>query len=75
MEVNPEFRALPEDDVSNEPFCYMIEFYMDEYIVLAMGRRQARLCHIATVVMKGIHDAFPPYGKDDDDPIFIKKVL
>ena len=35
-EVNPEFGALPDEDVSNDPFRYMIEVYMDDYIALEM---------------------------------------
>ena len=33
-EVNPEFGALLEEDVSNDYFCYMIEVYTDDYIAL-----------------------------------------
>ena len=48
MEVNPEFGVILEEDVSNDPFCYMIEVYMYEYIDLAMGTSQSQLSHIAT---------------------------
>ena len=33
-ESNPEFGALPDEDISKDPFCYMIEVYMDDYILL-----------------------------------------
>ena len=39
--VNPKFWALPEEDVSNDPFCYMIAG--DDYIDLEMGRSQEKL--------------------------------
>ena len=48
MEVNPEFGVILEEDVSNDPFCYMIEVYMYEYIDLEMGTSQSQLSHIAT---------------------------
>ena len=48
---------------------------MDNYIALEMGRIRSQLCHVATGVMTGINDAFPPDVKDEDDPISLKKIL
>ena len=47
-EVSPESGALPEEDVSNDTFCYIIEVYMDDYTALAMERSRAKLRHVAT---------------------------
>ena len=53
----------------------MIEFYMDDYIDLEIGRSQAKLCHIETGVMTGIQDVFSLYGKYEEYPISPKKIL
>ena len=74
-EFNPEFGALPEEDVSKDPFCYMIEVYINDCIDLEMGISQAQLRNIATGVMTGIHDVFPLDAKDEGDPIYIRKIL
>ena len=38
MEVNTDFVELPIIDISNEPLIYMLEVYMDYYIVLYIPR-------------------------------------
>ena len=35
-EVNSDFAELPKKDTPNEPFNYMLEVYMDDYIVVAI---------------------------------------
>ena len=74
-EVNPDFGTLPEEDVYNDHFCYMIKFYMDDYIALVTGRSRAQLRHIETGLMMGIHGVFPPDAKDEDYPISLRKIL
>ena len=37
-EVNPDFAELPKKYISNEPFNYVLELYMDDYIVLAIPK-------------------------------------
>ena len=59
-EVNPEFLELPKIDISDDPFNYMLEVYMDNYIALAIPRNQDQLHHVANTIMTGIHDVFPP---------------
>ena len=39
-EVNSEFAELSKKDTSNDPFNYMMELYMDDYIVLAISKIQ-----------------------------------
>ena len=51
-EVNPEFVELPKSDIFDDPFNYMLEVNMDNYIELDIPRRQAQLHHFANAVMK-----------------------
>ena len=39
-EVNSEIPELKKKDTSKEPFNYMLEVYMDDYIVLAIPKIQ-----------------------------------
>ena len=75
MEIKSEFAELPKKDTSNEPFNYMLEVYMDDYIVLAIPKIQDQLHHISNAIMTGIHDVFPPDKDDKEYAIFLKKVL
>ena len=58
-EVNPNFAELPKSDISDNPFNYMLEVYMDDYIALAIPRSQNKLHHVANTIMTWIHDVFP----------------
>ena len=60
MEVNPYFVELPKKDISNEPFNYMLEVYMDDYIALDIPRIQYQLHHVVNSIMTGTHYMFPP---------------
>ena len=44
---------------------YMLEFYMGNYVALALPTTRAQLKHVSTAIMTGIHDVFPEY--DDDE--------
>ena len=68
-EVNSDFAELPKKDNSNEPFNYMMEVYMNDYIVLAIPKIQDQLYHVANAIMIGIHDVSPPYKDDKEDAI------
>ena len=59
-EVNPEFAKMLTIDISDDPFNYMLEVYMGDYIVLEIPRRRDKLQHVANAIMTGIHDVFPP---------------
>ena len=63
-EINPEFAELLKKDNSNEPFNYMTEVYMDDYIALEIPRSQDQLHHVVNKIMTGIHEVVPP-EKDD----------
>ena len=74
-ELNSDFSELPKKDTSYEPFNYMLEVYMYDYIVLAVPRIQDQLHHVANAIMKGIHDVFSPDKDDKEDAIYLKKIL
>ena len=74
-EVNPEFFKLLKIDISDNPFNYMLEVYMYDYIVLAILRRRDRLKHISNAKITGIHGVFHPEKDDDEYTISLKKIL
>ena len=74
-EVNSELAELPKKDTSNEPFNYMLEVYMDDYIVLAIPKSQDQLHHVTNAIMTGIHYVFPQDKDDNEDAISLKKVM
>ena len=59
-EVNPDFSELPKKYITNEPFNYMLEVYMDDYIALDIPSIQDQIHHVTNSIMTGIHDVFPP---------------
>ena len=65
MEVNSDISELKDTDTSKESFNYMLEVYMDDYIVLNIPKIQDQLHHVANEIMTDINDVFPPY-KDDE---------
>ena len=58
-----------------ESFNYMLELYMDDYIVLAIPKIQDQLHHVANAILTGIHDVFPPDKYDKEDAISLRKFL
>ena len=74
-EVNPEFAELPKVDISEDPFLYMLEVYMDYYIALSVPRSWYYLHHGVNIVMTGINDVLPSYKDDDQDVISLKKIV
>ena len=72
MEVNPGFLELPKSDILDEPFNYILEVYMDDYIVLDIPRSQYQLHHVSNAIIIGIHYVFPPYKDDKKDAISLK---
>ena len=63
-EINPDYAKLIKKDFSNEPFNYVLEVYMDDYIALAIPSIQDQLHHVSNAIMTGINDVFP---QDKDD--------
>ena len=74
-EVNSDFAEIPKKDTLNEPFNYMLEVYMDDYIALAIPRSQDQLHHVAKSIIKGINDVFNPNKDDKEDAISLKQIL
>ena len=73
-EVNPDFAEIPNSDISDDPFNYMLEVYMDDYIALSVSRSRYQLNHISNSIMTGIHDVFPPVKYDKEDTVSLKKL-
>ena len=74
-EANPEFLELPQIDISDDPFNYMLGVYVENYIALAIPRSRSQLHYVANILMTGIHDVFSPYKDEDEDAIYLKKFL
>ncbi len=53
---------------------YLIEVYVDDFISFVVAPTEAQLRHVATAVMHGIHDVFPPDDDEERDPISVKKL-
>ena len=53
---------------------YLIEVYVDDFISFVMAPSEAQLNHVASAVMHGIHDVFPPDAEEERDPISVKKL-
>ena len=60
--------------VHEKSFRYFLDVYVDDFIPLAIATSQQQLAHVASAVMKGIHDVFPAHPNPDDDPISQKKL-
>ena len=74
-EVNPDFVELTKSYILDEPFNYMMEVYMDDYIALSIPRSQDQLHHVFNAIMTGIHDFFHPDKDDKEYSISLKKIL
>ena len=48
--------------------------YVDDFMSLVIPVSRDQLRHVATAVMTGIHDVFPPDPGDGNDPISEKKL-
>ncbi len=48
---------------------YMVKVYVDDFMSLVIPISRDQLQHVATAVMIGIHDVFPPDEDDNNDPI------
>ncbi len=72
---NADYVALPEHDTSNIGFAYMVEVYVDDFMSLVMPVSRDQLRHVATAIMTGIHDVFPPDCDNGNDLISKRKLL
>ena len=74
-EIIPYFAEPPKSDISDNPFSYMLEAYMNDYVALDIPRSQYQLHHVANTIITGIHDVFPPDKYDKEDEKSLKKIL
>jgi hypothetical protein len=66
--------GLPRDPISF--LKYYIGVFVDDFISLVIPRSQGDLDHVASAILNGIHDVFPPNDTDDnEDPTSLKKLL
>lgn len=59
----------------NHSFWYLVQVYMDDYIVLAIPPSRVQLNHVSDGIMCDIHNIFPPDNTREIDPISLKKIL
>ena len=74
-EVNSEIARIKKKDISKEPFNYMLEVYMDDYIVLVIPKIQDQLHHVANAIITGMCDVFLPDKDDKEYSISIKEII
>ncbi len=60
---------------TEDPFKYLVEVYVDDFIGLVIPTTRAQLDHVANSIMCGIHDVFPPHEEAEHDPISLKKLI
>ena len=73
--THDDYAALPvERSLTDPPFQYLLEVYMDDFIEIAIPTCQRDLDHLASATMMGIHDVFPAAPRPTDDPISSRKL-
>ena len=75
IKVKSDFAELPKKYILNDPFNYMLEVYMDDYVRLVIPRSQDQLHHFVNSIMTGIYDVFSPDKDDKEDAVSLKKIL
>jgi hypothetical protein len=70
-----EATLLPVEDTARpgRGLRYSIEVYVDDFMSIVIPSSKAQLDHVATAIMRGIHDIFPADIIDSNDPISGKK--
>ena len=66
---------MPQIDISDDLFNYMLEVYMENCIELSIPSRRAQVNHVSNAVMIGIHNLFPIDKDDDKYAISLKKII
>ncbi len=74
MTGNQAYDKLPERDDSGNNFRYLLEVYVNNFVILVVPTSRKQLCHVSTGTMTGIHDVFPADDIDSNDPISEKKL-
>jgi hypothetical protein len=71
-QTHADFQTLPV--TTDDNFSYFLECYVDDYMSMAVATSQQQLNHIASALMHGIHDVFPPHEDPDQDSLSYKKI-
>ena len=74
-EVNSDIAELKNKYTSKEPFKYILDVYMDDYIVLDIPKIKYQLHNGANEIITGMHYVFPPDEDDKEDAISLKKII
>jgi predicted GTPase len=65
--VGTAVSTLPETTTSGE-LQYFVDFYVDDFILMAMALSHEQLRHVANGLMQGMHDVFLANTQDAEDP-------
>ena len=72
--TNDAYNDLPARAPNNDDLFYMFEVFVDDFIGLVIPASREQLDHVASAMMHGIHDVFPPDEDCENDPISNKKL-
>lgn len=67
------FKTLPSRHTLGK-LKYFYEFSVDDFMSIAIASSKQQLDHIATTLLHGVHDVFPPCKNDSEDSILLKKL-
>lgn len=70
-----DMTELPQTRPDSDAFQYLLEVYVDDFIGIVIPTSQLHLNHVASSVMYGVHDVFPPNDEPADDPISERKLI
>jgi len=75
-QTSQAYTSLPKNSLHDaDPFWYLVEVYVDDFMSLALPTSRRILDHVANGIMCGIHDVFPQEDADADDLISLKTLL
>jgi hypothetical protein len=60
---------LPDTPATNKHLQYLIEVYVNNFMVIVILTTPQDVTHVGQAVMHGIHDIFPADDNDANDPI------
>jgi hypothetical protein len=71
---NHAYEELPETDPTGQPFQYLLQVYIDNFVSLVIPTSRDQLHHVSTGTMTRIHDVFLAGDNNFNDPISEKKL-
>ncbi len=63
-----------QEKESNRTLRYLLEVYVDDFMLLIMPATKEEMLCVATSVMTGIHDVFPEAKNNNNNPISLHKI-